>query len=434
MQGRSRSLKRDWLLAGLALLACGLLQGAALAQNGEIPGGDEEAAFDSQGNLLPPPPSIPSLEEVQSGRAAITNYVPTNYGFRIAVIGDFTQEFLTEAGPQQQIKTPLLLINPANGNVGVYAKNFPAKIMAFSTNGQWVIGVAPSSAVEGSSGSRQKESAVSLDLETGEIRLIREFALHSKFQAVFDERDVNRIFFCVNEPAEENQIVSYNLKTREEALVPLEGNRFYIYGLHTVEPQGLWVQDSSAVGTDPMLSLIDLKKGEVLRRVRFPGANQVYTQPGGSNILASVMNSAEASLGYFSVRGSEFHQVPKVVLTRPSFKWLNNRMAVLAKESTSTRDRFLLIDLSTGEVNEIFSAYFKIAQWDVAPDDSALVFVTSSKDTPVLYVIPLDNRNTVINRVALEGVTNISWLGCLYPGRGDGGGGSWWNRLLPFKF
>jgi hypothetical protein len=382
---------------------------------------------------LPTPPSIPSLEEVQTGRAAISNYIPTNYGFRIAVIGDFTQEFLTEAGPQQQIKTPLLLINPANGNVGVYAKNFPARIAAFSTNGQWIIGVAPSSAVEGSSGSRQKESAVSLDLESGEIKLIREFARHSKFQAVFDERDVNRIFFCVNEPAAENQIISFNLKTREEQLVPLEGNRFYIYGLHTVEPQGLWVQDSSSVGADPMLSLIDLKKGQVVRRVQFPGASQVFTQPGGSNILASVSNAAEASLGYFSVRASQFHQVPRVVLTRPSFKWMNNRMAVVAKESTSTRDRFLLIDLTNGEVNEIFSAYFKIAHWDVAPDDSALVFVTSSKDTPVLYIVPLDNRNTAINRVALEGVTNISWLGCLYPGKSSGGG-SWLNRLLPFKF
>jgi hypothetical protein len=186
------------------------------------------------------------------------------------------------------------------------------------------------------------------------------------------------------------------------------------------------------VGTDPILSLVDLKKGEVLRKVSFPGAQQVYAQPGGATLLASVTNSAEASLGYFSVAGGGFHQVPKVVLTKPSFKWLNSRMAVVAKESTSTRDRFLLVDLATGQVNEIFSAYFKIAFWDISPDDSALVFVTQSKDTPVLYVIPLDNRNTAINRVALEGITNISWLGCLYPGK-SGGSGSWLSRLLPFK-
>jgi hypothetical protein len=409
--------------------------GNTAAQTGDAPGSPPAAAPAAQDPSAPggaaPPPAIPSLEDVQAGKAAITHYVPTSYSFRIGVIGDFTKEFQTEAGTQTQIKTPLLLIDPSNGNVGVYAKNFPARVVAASANGRWIIGVAPSSAVDGSSGSRLKESAVSLDLTTGVIKLIKEFQARSDFQAVFDTKDSDVFYYCVNEPASENQIIRYNLKNDKTDTIPAEGNRFYLYGFHTVDPLGMWVQDSTAVGGYPVLSLLDLKKGDVLKRVSFPGTNEVYAQPGGAALLASVSNSAEASLGYYDMDGNAFHQVPKLVLTRPSFKWLNTRMAVVAKESTSTRDRFLLIDLSTGAVKEIFSAYFKIASWDIAPDDSALVFVSSSKDSPVLFVVPLDDRNTAINRVSLQGVTNISWLGCL--NQAKTGGGSWLDKLLPFK-
>jgi hypothetical protein len=390
--------------------------------------GPETAPGDPQ---APPPPAIPSLEEVQAGRAAITNYVPTSYNFRIGVIGDFTKEFETEAGTQTQIKTPLLLIDPSDGHVGVYAKNFPAHVVAESSNGRWVIGVAPSSAVDGSSGNRQKESAVSLDLHSGTVKLIKEFQARSKFQAVFDSRNADVFYYCVNEPASENQIIRYDLKNDKTEPVPAEGNRFYLYGLHTVEPLGMWVQDSNSVNSDPVLSLLDIKKGDVLKRVSFPGTQQIYAQPGGAALLASVSNSAEASLGYYDMSSNAFHQVPRLVLTRPSFKWLNGRMSVVAKESTSTRDRFLLVDLATGSVKELFSAYFKIAQWDVSPDDAALVFVSDSKDSPVLYVVPLDERNTAINRVSLQGVTNITWLGCL--NQYKSGGSSWLDKLLPFK-
>jgi hypothetical protein len=428
--------------AGLALLvlATGLLILSAdaddAAQEPAEPSPHENAPSSLDTRPQPPaPPVIPSLEEVQAGRAAITDFIPTQFDFRIAVIGDFTKEFITEAGPQKQIKTPLVLIDPSNGNVGVYAKNFPAKIVAHSTNGQWVIGVAPSSAVDGSSGSSQKESAVSLDLHSGEIKLLREFALHSKFQAVFDSQDNNVIYYCVNEPASENQIIKHNLRNNEEVPVPADGNRFYLYGLRTLEPEGIWVQDPGSVGSDPVLNLVDLDEGSVLKQVHFPGTQQIYAQPGGDTILATVQQSAEASLGYYQFSQEtrpSYHQVPKLVLTRPAVKWLNTRMAIVAKESTTTRDRFLLIDLATGQARELFSAYFKISQWDIAPDDSALVFVAATKEAPVLYVVPMDARNTAINRVSLQGITNISWLGCLHPGK-DEEGGSWLEKLLPFK-
>jgi hypothetical protein len=427
-------MRWNYLATALLLLALSMLVGAAepVPQDAEQPA--EPASLDPR-PPAPAPPSIPTLEQVQAGKAAITDFIPTNFEFRIAVVADFTKEFLTEAGPQKQIKTPLVLINPSNGEVGVYAKNFPARIVAYSTNGQWVIGIAPSSAVDGSSGSSQKESAVSLDLHTGEIKLLREFALHSKFQAVFDTQDNNVIYYCVNEPASENQIIRRNLRNSEETIVPVDGNRFYLYGFRTIEPEGLWVQDSNSLGVDPVLSLIDLEAGAILKKVAFPGTQQVYARPGGNTLLATVQQSAEASLGYYEFNQEAiptYHQVPKLVLTRPAFKWLNTRMAVIAKESTTTRDRFLLIDLATGKPRELFSAYFKISQWDIAPDDSALVFVAAGQGAPVLYVVPLDERNTAINRVALQGITNISWLGCLYPGQ-DEEGGSWLNKLLPFK-
>ena len=81
-----------------------------------------------------PPPELPTLEEVQAGRAVVEDFIPTDYQFRIGVVGKFTVEMETATGPLEQIKTPLILINPANGAIGVYAKNFPARILANSLN------------------------------------------------------------------------------------------------------------------------------------------------------------------------------------------------------------------------------------------------------------------------------------------------------------
>ena len=75
----------------------------------------------------PDPPKIPSLEEVQTGKAAIAQYIPMDYSFQIGVIGTFVKEISTETGSVSQVKSPLILINPANGGIGVYAKNFPAR-------------------------------------------------------------------------------------------------------------------------------------------------------------------------------------------------------------------------------------------------------------------------------------------------------------------
>jgi hypothetical protein len=105
---------------------------------------------------------------------------------------------------------------------------------------------------------------------------------------------------------------------------------------------------------------------------------------------------------------------------------------VIAKESTSVKDRFLLINLDTNSVEEIYSGYAKVAQWDVSPGDEALVFITDTPTDPQVFVVPLDGSASVINRIPLPGVSNVAWIGCINPPQRGGGGGSWLDKLLPF--
>lgn len=370
-------------------------------------------------------PDIPSYEEVLTGKTTIDEFVPMDFNFSIGVIG----EFAVPAGPQVQIKTPLVLINPSNGDIGVYAKNFPARIIASSNNGAWVVGVAPSSSVEGSSGSRSRECAISLNMNEGDIKIIQEFPLYSKFLAYFDPDDSNIIYYCVNEPASVNSIIGHNLKTQEAVPLDFEGNRFYLYGIRSSKPLGLWVEDPFSTVSYPRLSLYDYKETKEVTSVSFPGTTSVVVQPKGDAILAMVSSGAEASIGYYLMGDSTFHQVPNLVLTHPTFRWANNSLAIIAKESTSTRDRFLWIDLATGNVRELCSGYFKISYWDISPADDALVFIVDSEKDPLLYVVPLKAQAGAINRIRLRDVANVSWIGCL---KTPGGGGGWLQRLLPF--
>jgi hypothetical protein len=378
----------------------------------------------------PEAPELPSLAEIEAGRLADPDFIPTDFSFRVGVVGNFEQPLETSTGVQTQIKTPLLLLDPRTGEMKRYAQNFPARIVANSTDGNWVVGVAPSSAVEGSSGSRGRECAVSLNLREGTIELIKEFPLHSDFQAVFADNDNNAIFYCVNEPAAENSIIRYNLESEESEVVPAEGNRFTLYGLKREPPRGMWVEDSFNLEQYPVLRLIDLEGGAVLSEVRFPGASEVIVSPDGSAMLVVVSASAESSVGYYMVADDSFHQVSGLVLTRPTFQWAHRSLSVVAKESTTTRDRFLWVDLVSGEYHELFNAYFKIGQWDVSPDDEGLVFINDTPDAPQLFVVPLDPEAEAINRVRLRSFAGVSWIGCLYPPRE--GGGSWLDRLLPF--
>ena len=120
------------------------------------------------------------------------------------------------------------------------------------------------------------------------------------------------------------------------------------------------------------------------------------------------------------------------MLTRPAIKWLHNSRRVIAKESTSVKDRFILIDLETSTVEEIYSGYAKVANWDVAPNDEALVFITDTPHDPHVFVVPLDGSAPVINRIPLPGVSNVAWIGCINPPPSASGGGSWLDKLLPF--
>lgn len=381
---------------------------------------------------LPEAPKIPTKEEVyKEQQEEIPAYIPLPMNFRIGLIGDHEVQIDTTVGPQKQIKTPLILVNPANGSTNVYAKNFPARIAAVSPNGSWMIGIVPSASVEHSSGSSSKECAVSLNLVRDEIKLIVEFPIHSNFQALFPPDVNDKFYYCVNEPGAVNAIVSYSLTDGKSAVLPADGNRFYLYGVRTAQPRGLWVQDPLALGDSLSLALLGLDKGEVITTADFPGVREVYAQPGGENLLASVLSGAEASVGYFKLADNSFHQVPQLVLTRPSFRWAHKGLAVIAKESTSTRDRFIWIDLATGQVRELFSGYFKVDFWDISPGDEALVFITAAKGTPVLFVVPLDPTINVVNRIRLTDASNISWLGCMNPPP-SGSRGSWLDRLLPF--
>lgn len=377
------------------------------------------------------PPAIPTLEEVQSGRAAIAQYVPMDFSFQIGIIGTFLKEVPTVSGSVTQIKSPLILINPANGDIGVYAKNFPARIVANSTNGDWVVGIAPSSAVEGSSGSRYREAAVSLNMKQGDINLISEFPVHSNFQALFDRRDENVVYYCVNEPAEVNQIYGLNLKKDEQGLIPADGNRFNLYGLMQESDPMMWINDPQNTNSYPVLRLLNMKDGTMGRRVEFPGADRVISSPDGNHLLVVVSSGAESSIGYYSFEDESFHQVPDLVLVKPDIKWTGDGLRVVTKESSSVEDRFQLIDLATGESRVLFSAKFKVGFWDLSPENDALVFVTESDNDPILFVVPLDESEKTINRIRLSGVSDITWLGCLLtPPRRSGGG--WLDNLLPF--
>ena len=375
-----------------------------------------------------PPPELPPLEDVLEGQQEVPPYVPLNLNFRIGVVGEYVKEIMTAGGPQEQIKNPLILIDPRNGEISVYAKNFPARILADSPNGSWIVGVAASSSVEGSSGSHRRECAVSLAMDEGAISIIREFPLFCAVQVYFSPRDANVIYYSVNEPGPVNNIVRYNLKTKDESSLPAEGNRFRLYGLRPIEPRGLWIADPMSVAQYPVLSLLSLDDASQLARVEFPGASEVLASPDGDTLLAVVSSSAEASLGYYVHEDHSFHQVPGLVLTRPTAKWVNRSNAVIVKESTATRDRFLWIDLETGELRELWSDYAKISFWDISPEDDALVFLIDSDADPLLCVIPIDPAQGAPNVIKLKDVSNVSWLGCLNPPRGGG----WLDRLLPF--
>jgi hypothetical protein len=409
---------------GLATAAvAAAFSGSALAQDGDYTA----------------PPAVPTQEEIQRQKdeearllAESPSYVPLDVDFRIGVVGDFEQRIELETGVQTQIKSPLILIDPRTGSTGVYAKNFPARIVANSPNGNWVIGISASAAVEGSSGSRMKECAVSLNLtddSSDAIKMIAEFPLHSSFQALFPHNDNDVIYYCVNEPGAENTITRFNLDTREAKPVPADGNRFNLYGLTRRDPLGMWISDAMSEPALQIADLIDIQSGGMLRSVSFPGVQQVLAKPDGTALLGVVSNRAESSLGYYTLADGHFNQVPKLVLTRPTFKWTHNNLAIVAKESTTTRDRFLWIDVATGEAREVFSGYFKTSYWDISPNDDCLVFITDNSETPLVFVVPLDSRQTTVNRIRLTDVTNVSWIGCLNT---PSGGGSWWERLLPF--
>jgi hypothetical protein len=431
-----------WTVHGLLLALAGLLLlGAAEGeQSGTTPdevtgaAGGQDAAESASGAERPPvpPPQLPALEELRKLKEEqLPPYIPLDMDFRIGIVGEHSVTIETTVGPQDRVKTPLILVNPASGEPGVYAKNFPARIAAVAPNGSWVVGVVPSGAVEGSSGSDEKECAVSLNLVGDRIDLITEFPLHSNFQAYFAPGSNDAVYYCVNEPGAVNEITYYNLSSKEKKPLPAEGNRFYLYGLKTHDPSGIWVRDPQALTGYPTLALLGLDTGQVVTTVEFPGTRDVLARPGGDYLLASVLSGAEASVGYYQLADQTYHQVPQLVLTRPSFKWAHRKMAIVAKESTVTKDRFLWVDLPGGQARELFSGYFKVDYWDISPDDEALVFITASKDVPVLFVIPLDPAINVVNRIRLRDVTNVSWLGCMKPPP-SGSHGSWLQRLLPF--
>ncbi len=390
----------------------------------------------------PGAPAIPSLTDVMDskGRAAVRDYIPLDLDFRVGLIGNFEERVETyDGGSTTNTKSPLILLDPRNGAVKVHARNFPAQIIANSDNGIWVVGIAPSAAVEGTSGSPSQQAAVSLNMGTGEIKLISEFPVHSRFQALFLNNEKDTVLYCVNEPGVVNQLIRYNLETRAGVPVQAEGNRFYMYGLKSTQgqPTGLWVQDPRSIEKYPVVSLLDLKAGGQLDHVEFPGTSEVYSQPDGSTLLASIVERSEASLGYYETATRDFHQIDNLVFTRPEIKWTNNSEAVIVKETTSTKDRFLWIDVTTGKARELFSAYFTIGQWDISPNDDALVFIVKSKTNPVLFVLPLGEDVKTINRIKLNDMNGVTWLGCLNTPAGSSsakkskGPMKWLDRLIP---
>lgn len=406
----------------------------------EAPVAEEIAPADP----APGAPSIPSLDDVLESKrqtGTVQDYIPLDLEFRVGLVGKFEERIETyDGGVTTNTKSPLILLDPRNGAIKVHARSFPAEIIANSENGAWVIGIAPSAAVEGTSGSANRQAAVSLNMDTGEIKLITEFPVHSRFQALFLNNEKDMVLYCVNEPGAVNQLIRYNLESREGIPMPAEGNRFYMYGLKHTEgqPTGLWVQDPRSLEQYPVVSLLDLKAGGRLDQVEFPGTTEVVAQPDGSTLLASIQERSEASLGYYETTTREFTQINNLVFTRPEIKWTHKSDAIIVKETTSTRDRFLWVDVASGKARELFSAYFSIGQWDISPNDDALVFVVKSKTNPTLFVLPLNEGTNTINRIKLSDMTDVTWLGCLNTPEGTssakrGGKGplKWLDRLIP---
>ncbi|MCC7477691.1 hypothetical protein IT575_04455 [bacterium] len=382
----------------------------------------------------PNAPTMPSMEQIrESRRGQIEGYIPVDYKFRIGLICDFREELEVkdaEGNPTFEKKSPFLLIDPRTGGYRVGKDNFPARVIANSEDGKWVVAIAPSSTVEGTSGAANKEAAISLNLPSGQVRLIQEFPLHSNFQAYFAAGSSSRIYYCVNEPGVENRIISYTLENKKEEIIPAEGNRFQIYGVRSGKQKGIWVQDPLTLASYPVASLLDLK-GKQLDRVEFPGTAELYAQPSGQALLATVMDRAEASLGYYKTEDRSFHQIPDLVLTRPVLKWARKSNAVVAKESAVTQDRFVWIDLDTNTATEILTVKYKVKFWDISPQDDALVLVADSIKDPVLTVVPLgpEAATKPVNTIKLKGISNLQWVGCLYAF--NTGGGSWFEKFFP---
>jgi len=412
------------LLGLIALLLSLGLHGVSVADE---PGLDEPAAPESD-HMDPMAPAIPTLEEISTGSTSIENFVPMDFDFRIGVIGDFNSITTVDEVEHSKIYTPFIMIDPRTGRTSVQAKNFPARVVANSPDGRWAVAIAPSSAVEGTSGSASKEAAVLLNVQTGEITLIQEFPLHSNFQALFTRQDSESFYYCSNEPGAINQLVKYNIERLEGKPVPVEGNRFYMYGIREQQPLSIWVRDPLSTESYPVLSLIDLQNGSKLAEAAFPSANEVIAQPGGAVLMSAVRDTRQASIAYYETQEQRLHQVQGLVFDRPSFKWLNNGLEIIAKENSAVSDRFVRVNLVTGEKTELFDARFKISLWDVSDDDKALIFITDGKVAPMLFVLSLDPSKPGMNRIKLRDMSDIRWIGCLYP---FSEGGGLLDRLLP---
>jgi hypothetical protein len=367
---------------------------------------------------------IEKLEDLQAGR------YPTNYSFAIGLIGEYTESQITPTGKIEVDKYPLILMNPNNAyEMAVYAKNFPARIIANSPNGEWLVGVAPSVAVERSSGSRKRETAVGINLSENRFEIIEEFALFSDFDAYFSPNDDNLLFYSVNEPGVVNNIQAYNLKSKERSTVRAEGNRFYLHGLYQEDPLGIWFDDPFSVARHPVTKLIELNTGNELDRVEFPDADYVVTSPSGAELLVVSQDEAEATIGYYSYENKEYKQIPNLVLVDPEIRWLSDSKTIIVKEDTATRDRFIRVDLESNDVEELWTGYTRVEYWDVSPHDDALVFNLAGGDYLILYILPLTDENETTTRITLGDISRLRWLGCIYPPDSPE---SWLEEIIPF--
>lgn len=367
---------------------------------------------------------IEKLEDLQAGR------YPTSYSFAIGLIGEYMESQITPTGKIEVEKYPLILMNPNNAyEMAVYAKNFPARIIANSPNGEWLVGVAPSVAVERSSGSRKRETAVGINLTENRFEIIEEFALFSDFDALFSTDDDNLLFYAVNEPGVVNKIHAYNLKSKERSTVRTEGNRFYLHSLYRNDPQGIWFDDPFAVSSYPVATLIELRTGREMDRVEFPDADYIVSSPSGENLLVVSQNEAEATIGYYSFEHQEYKKIPNLVLVDPEIKWLNNSKTIIVKEDTATRDRFIRVDLESNNVDELWTGYTRVEYWDVSPHDDALVFNLAGGDYLILYILPLTVENQTTTRITLGDISRLRWLGCIYPPDSPE---SWLEEIISF--